>query len=351
MNDQAFALLARAINQCQQRALWVVDENTAAEDLALIVPNDCITVLTNRFDLAQVLQQRGLITQLSDFSADTFIPASFSAVFYRIGKEKSQVHHIINLAGQLLEPRGILWLAGYKQEGMQTYAKKATAYLGHKAEQQRLSAAALVSVVRAETTADPLDDRGYTVQQTLALGTVDVVSKPGIFGWRKVDAGSAFLIGQLPMLLEQYPGDRQRLLDLGCGYGYLSVMAHQLLAASIPGLTITATDNNIAATTLCSENFQRLGIAGEVVLDHCGASLGNEYDLILCNPPFHRGQDVERGLTTLFLHSMQRLLQPEGLALVVVNSFIPLEKLADTLFSRVDQLANNRQFKLIALTK
>ena len=42
-------------------------------------------------------------------------------------------------------------------------------------------------------------------------------------------------------------------------------------------------------------------------------------------------------------------MKPNGSALLVVNKFIQLEKLADPLFTRCERIADNTQFKVIKL--
>lgn len=343
MNDHAFALLARALNQSEGRCLWIVDENTAIEDLSLVENHPHIVAVSNRYDLARTLEQKGLVCQLSDFSADTFFAGSFDAVYYRIGKEKAQLNYCINLAANVLRPEGKLFLAGYKQEGMPSCQKHTSSLWGAVQHRQRLGGASLLQFSRPESLSGLLDDRQYSEIQQIDLDEISFYSKPGIFGWKKRDAGSALLVQHIPTTATE------RVLDLGCGYGYLSLMAWQKLQPSNPQLWITATDNNVTATMACEKNFAAAAINGEVVLDHCGQSLTEPYSLILCNPPFHQGSDTEHWLSRQFLASSQRLLARKGLALFVVNSFLPLEKLAEKYFSAVQTLANDRQFKVVAM--
>ena len=136
------------------------------------------------------------------------------------------------------------------------------------------------------------------------------------------------------------------MLDLGCGYGFLSVNAHQKGVDSI-----LATDNNAAAVIACQQNFDRLGIKGAVVADDCAANQDERFDLVLCNPPFHQGFSVEGELTDRFLARAARLTARNGMALFVTNMFIPLERKAKGVFAGVDTFADNGSFKLVRLTR
>src|SRR5690606_1729416 len=98
-------------------------------------------------------------------------------------------------------------------------------------------------------------------------------------------------------------------------------------------------------------NFDRAGLDVDVILDDCGASVQERFDLILCNPPFHHGFSANRELTERFLTRTSQLLAPQGLAMFVVNQFIPLETVAADYFGKIDTLAANNSFKVIGLTR
>ena len=84
-------------------------------------------------------------------------------------------------------------------------------------------------------------------------------------------------------------------------------------------------------------------------LYRAGDGIDEQFDTILCNPPFHSGFSVDDQLAVKFLSQTQRLLNRSGQALFVVNTFIPLEHKAKLFFERIDVVANNGSFKLISL--
>src|SRR5690606_31431744 len=250
-----------------------------------------------------------------------------------------------NRAAALLAPGGRLVLVGAKQEGIKTFAKSLAARLGGESHTEKHGALYRAELTHGSPAGDPLDDRDYDhLRPLFALGGKPVLSKPGLFGWDRIDPGSALLATALDDFLAGFRQPPARLLDLGCGYGYLS-----LVAAAKGGFAITATDNCAAALLACRGNFTALGIAGEVVAADAGDALPGPFDAVLCNPPFHQGFQAERGLTEKFLASTRRLLAPKGRALFVVNGFVPLESLAAGLFGGVRVLDNDGRFKVIEL--
>ncbi len=357
MNDTASSWLLSQLNRDYQQGLLIADENCLALAGGLQqIERDGLRAISNRFDVAQQLTSSGLSCDYSDFDFSAIADNSLDCIFYRLSKEKPVVHHIINQAFRCLKPGGQLLFSGFKNDGIKTYTKKANARFGDGARPQKQGLNYWIIITKQAATSEPLDDSDYN--QLRALGELashgqqlSVSSKPGIFGWNKVDQGSEFLIDYLPEFIGGLPHKPRTLLDLGCGYGYLS-----LAASLLPQLAKiehwTATDNNAAAIRAAEHNLQQLVAQDRqlsVTADDCGQQLRQQADIILCNPPFHQGFSIDGELTHKFLQQSQRLLAKGGAALFVVNQFIPLEKKARQYFGTVTTVAENRSFKLVQL--
>ncbi len=324
-----------------QAGLWVVDENLPA--LTQMQPVAGLELLTNRFDLSANATAQGWPIRYSDFDFSPWSDASLDRIYYRVSKEKAVVHHVINQASRLLKTDGELVLIGAKNEGTKTYYDKARKLLGQ-GRLAKLGKGGFCGVIsQQDTLGECLDDKDYRTLRPIAD---DFISKPGLFGWDKLDQGSQFLVAQFDAVWPTLKTTQPRVLDLGCGYGYLSVNAYRHGVDSI-----VATDNNAAAVIACQHNFDRLGIPGSVIADDCAASQVDRFDLVLCNPPFHQGFAVEGELTDRFLARAARLTAKDGVALFVTNMFIPLERKANGLFAKVETLADNGSFKLVRLTR
>ncbi|MFL0797644.1 MAG: methyltransferase [Cellvibrionaceae bacterium] len=341
--DRSLQRLHPLLASAEPNSLWLVDEHAFDAQ----TPRFPGRAISNRVDIAKQLQQSGVSSKFSDFDFSDIDENSQSAIFYRVSKEKPVVHWIINNAARLLASGGSLYLSGEKNDGIKTYIDKAAKLLGTKISAEKDGNSYLGIIEKTSVnTEKQLDDHQYPKMRDIGeFQGKPLRSKPGQFGWEKLDKGSELLINYLPSLLDTLPSPPKNLLDLGCGYGYISLHAHALL----PNSHFIATDNNAAAIAACEENFRLRGIQGEVIADNCAQSLEEKFDLILCNPPFHQGFDVEGGLTQRFLNTCHRRLKPRGCGLFVVNQFIPLERLANPIFSRVTLLENNGSFKLVLL--
>ncbi|HCS65814.1 MAG TPA: rRNA methyltransferase [Cellvibrio sp.] len=331
------------------RFLWCTDEN-ALNTLPTALHQEQLLVLTNRWDVAEQAKARGFTTAFNDFDCSEIADNSLDKIFYRVSKEKPVVHHLLNQAWRCLKPGGQLLLAGYKNEGTKTYIEKIAKLLGSGKNIVKNGPvySAKLSKYTEYDAALLLDDSDYRQPRPIALDSgLKLLSKPGLFGWNKVDAGSALLIEQLKQL-SPLPNPLNTGVDLGCGYGYLTIAAASLdICKSINHWTLT--DNNAAALQLAQQNLQHNQLNGEVVAADAGKSIRAKVDLLLCNPPFHQGFGIDGDLTDKFLLSAKHLLAPQGIALFVVNQFIPLERKAAPLFSQIKVVIDNGSFKVIQL--
>ncbi len=346
--DHAIRLLAQRHASTEGKRVWVADENWSDSDILSPARfDDSTLIVTNRIDIYRSHIHHHRHVELSDFAFEKAVSGEVDALFFRVSKEKPVVHHVINTSARLLRQGGELYLTGNKSDGTKTYFDKAKELLGvGGAEWKKEKHGAYCGrLTKSSSAATPLDCEDYHDLRPIAeLDDARFDSKPGIFGWNKIDRGSALLIEQLPRFIRELERPPATLLDLGCGFGYLAVMAGKQL--EIP---VTATDNNVAAVAACERNMKMNGIGGNVLLDDCGGDIDSQFDAILCNPPFHRGFSTQGQLTQRFLRSCQRLLAPGGAALFVVNQFIPLETMATPHFTSLERLGENGSFKLVSL--
>ncbi|MGH1463184.1 MAG: methyltransferase [Neptuniibacter sp.] len=343
MSDSAFNLLVPYLKEQQGRTLWLADENLLSANLTA---NSSVTVITNRIDLNQHLQKQDWKVFFSDYDFSIIEDSSLDRVVYRISKEKPVVNHIINQAFRCLKPEGQLILAGEKNEGIKSYFSNAKKLFGTGENKKADRGTWLAILDKINSEPDHLvDDKNYPeLRITCADNKFEYYSKPGVFGWDKIDRGSAYLIENLDSFLMTMVEPPKNALDLGCGYGYLSLNLSHL---DIP---VTATDNNSAAIHACERNFDRYPINGKVVPASCAEGITEKYDLIICNPPFHAGFSVDGDLTDRFLKATHDRLAHRGIACFVTNIHIPIERKARQYFHQAECIMSNGNFKLVRIS-
>ncbi|GAA3911924.1 class I SAM-dependent methyltransferase [Litoribacillus peritrichatus] len=339
------------IQNCTGPVLWVLDEHPFDLHPSLLPKHLQITFLSNRIDQVNALKKSGIECLFSDFDFSVFDRSLFEAILYRVSKEKAVVHHIINQSASVLKEGGLLYLAGGKHEGIKTYTDKAAKYLNCDKQIEKLNKDLwLASLHNHHSDQTKLDDKNYSELTTIGTNNgLTFISKPGVFGWNKIDQGSDLLIEQMPEFIKRQniSDDLKtgRVLDLGCGYGYL-------LANMKPyGFsTFVGTDNNASAIAAIQATLAANDMEADIIPANCADTITDPFDAIVCNPPFHQGFSVENEMTDRFLATTRRLLVSGGAALFVVNAFIPLEEKAKKYFKRIDLLAHNKSFKVIRLS-
>jgi 16S rRNA (guanine1207-N2)-methyltransferase len=347
--DPANQFLLQLLREAPSETLWWVDENILTLPSAI----KGISAITNRYDLYQQLKQQHWPASFSDFDASHIQESSLSCVLLRLPKEKPLVHFLINQTAKLLQPGGKLCLIGDKSEGIRGFNKRAATHLGGSLEEKKISGGLWFGKITSNPAkaGEPLDDQNYTqLREVLdSLDTDDTafqfISKPGIYGWQKIDPGSHFLIENLSEMLDQPLPLNGKVLDLGCGYGYLS------LKAAGAETELTCTDNNAAALLCCEENLSANQLSGKVIASNAGDMITEKFDTILCNPPFHSGFATNSDLTERFVSAAARCLKTNGQACFVVNKHIAIEQKAGRYFAKIRVHSENKHFKLIHLSQ
>lgn len=177
-------------------------------------------------------------------------------------------------------------------------------------------------------------------RQTVAGGAC--VSQPGLFGWDRVDAGSALLAGCLP------DGAFSGLAaDFGCGYGYLSVEMKRRWGDAARLFCI---DADARAVRLCRENAAGAACLWADLTAGVPPGLP-PLDLVVMNPPFHQGKRTMVDAGEGFIRTACAALRPGGALWMVANVHLPYEAVVDSCFSRREIVREENGFKVIHATK
>lgn len=326
------------------QGLLIADESFNLEGISA---QDNIRYITNRKDIDNELQTMGFDGNLSDFVLEDAPDNFFDFILFRLNKSKILTNYLLVQANRILKEGGSLVLTGNNKEGVKSIIKHAE-NMGAVVELELLGKglryARIEKRAGGEIALNGEEYRSFIEIEDQEQG-INFVSKPGIYGYKKIDDGSVFLAETLNKDKFSLEG---KVLDLGCGYGYL--------AASVgknPKIeSIVATDCNVASVMLCDHNLKELGIEATVTLDDCGAALEDRsFDRIICNPPFHQGFGTSQDITVKFVQNTKRLLRRKGIAYFVVNRFIAIEKVCYDEYVKCTELAGNPQFKILKLER
>ncbi len=121
--------------------------------------------------------------------------------------------------------------------------------------------------------------------ETIFLNTKFIFkSDNGVFSKEKLDFGTRLLLESLPF--EKMSGD---VLDLGCGYGVVSIILSKFINANFD-----AVDVNRRALHLAEMNMKLNKVNNiNYIESYCYDSLKDKkYDYIITNPPIRAGKEV-----------------------------------------------------------
>lgn len=347
--------------ETENHCCWIVDENITPDLLNALEPNlielnNSLIAITNRFDVQKILQEKFSIdTAISDYDLSSLEiktgvnSKKLDTIIYRISKEKALAHHCIHSALLKLNPGGKLIIIGEKNDGIKSISKNISAHYDREGNSKKHGNYYCVDFVKPESLTDerilqnPLPSQNYNQLREVTHNGHTFFSKPGVFGWNKIDQGSELLAQYILKNKHQFDSSSS-ILDLGCGWGYLT-----LITKEFDTEYRCATDNNVAAITAIQKNIESENMDVDIRLDDCGSQIDRRFRLIMCNPPFHSGFGVDESLTKKFLKQTSRLLNKRGTALFVVNQFIPIERLGEKYFSKITLVEQSKGFKIFSI--
>jgi len=203
---------------------------------------------------------------------------------------------------------GRFCLAGRRDRGVESYRRRLEAVFGNAEKVSR--AGRLRAYVAYKQTGDPgvdpVDTRYAFVVADLPGGPYQFEARAGVFSRDGLDAGTRFLIEHMSV------GVGDRVLDLGCGYGALGIVAARMASEG----EVAMVDVDLRSVRCARANLAANGIAHA----HAGVSDAFDglsdarFDLILSNPPFHEGNATAHP----FIDGAAAYLRPGGRLMMVV---------------------------------
>ncbi|WP_350342471.1 methyltransferase [Proteinivorax tanatarense] len=165
-----------------------------------------------------------------------------------------------------------------------------------------------------------------------------------VFSKGRIDKGSALLVKSF---VENNSKNRQKaqVLDLGCGYGFISVAISCFLEVSM-----TSVDINSRAVSLCKKNCEKNNVYSNCIQSDGFKNINSNFDYILVNPPIRAGKNV----VYTILKDCHKHLNAEGELWVVIRvkqGAKSLKKYLQSFFSQVDTIDKKGGFHILKCEK
>jgi 16S rRNA (guanine1207-N2)-methyltransferase len=247
--------------------------------------------------------------------------------------------HLLWQAAEALAPSGMLYVAGPNDGGIQALEKRLRAAWGQVEIIAYKKGHRLLQAPRPASL-PPLDEP-VTGEQTITLRgqRLTLALRPGVFAGGGLDPATALLAEVMQV------SQGQRVLDLGCGSGVLGMLAARLAPAS----RVTLVDASAAALAAAQENCRRNGLHQLQILasDGVAAVRAQQFDLVLCNPPFHQGHTQTSATALRFIREAREVLAPRGRLYLVANRFLRYEPAFQEAFGKVTRIREDARYKVL----
>jgi 16S rRNA (guanine1207-N2)-methyltransferase len=162
------------------------------------------------------------------------------------------------------------------------------------------------------------DDSSYPLREWDEDLQLTVCAHGGAFAGSSIDLGTRFLIG----CFDRLPATARQVVDLGCGTGVLAVA----VARQRPEAEVLAVDDSWSAVRSAIATAEANGLADRIRVNRREGLKGlpdHSLDLVVCNPPFHRGPAKDSAAAYAMFADAGRALRPGGELWVVYNSHLP----------------------------
>jgi len=269
---------------------------------------------------------------------------SFAQAVVHLQKGRAATAEGLHAAWNALLPGGRLFLPGSNELGIKTAVKNLARDLGQNPEILANRAHSRVAVFHKTGEKGPDMPIIESFEVESGGSSIEIETRPGVFSAGRVDGGSRLILDRLPSL-----DTPATILDLGCGGGVLGLAA----ALHWPDARLISADHDRRALDAVEANIRSFGLqkrSKTVWWDALREDLGEvKADLVLVNPPFHRGKAVDLDIPRAFIRTMKRSLTRGGMALIVANNTLPYEHELERI-GRYRIIFEDRGYKLLSFT-
>jgi len=333
----AIELLYRAALEFQPVRILVI--NAHAHALLVMLENQ-----STQLDLQQHFKPEYTAISNSDLPVSPGWPAisnTYELILILPAKNKQQTQGWMAAALNRLQKNGKIIVACSNHYGAKSYESALKQLTGHVSSRSKSKCRIFSTSNNGQlnTSLARLWLENASVRKIESHG---LMAQPGLFSWDRPDTGSSLLIKHLPALSGVG-------MDLCCGYGLLA--EHILQRSSdIPHIYLVEADR--LALDCASQNtstwqdkitYQWLNAATE--------TLPTKLDWIVCNPPFHTGQQRDVKLGQQIIHAACQSLNKHGELWLVANRKLPYEHLLRSQLSHCQTMIEADGFKIIRGSK
>ena len=163
---------------------------------------------------------------------------------------------------------------------------------------------------------------------------------PGIFSADGPDPGSVLLASALPVKLGG------KVADLGAGWGFLA--AEVLKRPGVKKLDLVEAEADALDCAKVNITDPRARFHWADATTWRPETL---LDVVVMNPPFHKGREADPALGAAFIRAARRMLAPSGELWLVANRHLPYDAVLSDSFLEVREVVTQGGFRVIQAIK
>ena len=175
-------------------------------------------------------------------------------------------------------------------------------------------------------------------QATIQGYTFTLKTLPGIFSYNRIDDGTRLLLDHLEVSKDSV------VLDIGCGYGIIGLVASRLGAQHTD---LVDTDLFALESTLENVRVNNIKNVRVIPSDLVESVVNESYNLVVSNPPFHTGVSTNYDMARALIENTKYILAPGGKILLVANKFLRYDQNMKEIFGNAEVLYQSNRYHLI----
>lgn len=288
----------------------------------------------------------------------------WGTVALRLPRAKDELEMLVHAAASVLEPGGVFLVYGANDEGIRSAPSRIEPLFGG-VDTVSVKSRCRVLRVRRPDDVEGLKGSLKAWRESWRLSYDGLerewVSYPGVFAHGRLDPGTRLLLDSVDSMgfknsmgaagstgSESAPLEDIRVLDYGCGSGVIAGVIGSRLAVGTGGWDRTGDprlhllDADAIALEAARENVP----AGRFILADGLAGVDEVYDLIVSNPPYHRGKAEDRRVLEALVRAAPSRLKKGGALVIVVQRRFPVEALLEQSFDDVGILGDDSTYRV-----
>jgi 16S rRNA G1207 methylase RsmC len=193
----------------------------------------------------------------------------------------------------------------------------------------------------------PKPNVSINLTDTIYWNGLKIVHYPGVFSSGKIDYATQFLLRYFTPFV-----DERRILDMASGNGVIAAYIQRVFERNGWALPeIHLTDDNFTAV-----ESSKLNLPDSNCRHHFSDDLlifeDDYFDLIVTNPPFHFGHEINTEVSMNLFTQVQKKLNPDGRFVLVFNRhLVNYRTLLKRLFPKIILIADSPRYMALECRK